>query len=283
LTPVVVLGAEGALGRALIDQLQASPDYKLVAAPTHEQCDVRDESAVWAVCARLSPMIVFNAAAYTDVDRCEKMSHLAFAVNAVGAGNVARVAGTVGAIVVHYSTNFVFDGEHERPYREDDPVSPQSVYALSKLEGDKQVAAVPHHFILRTGTLYGRGGRNFPSMLMRRLRAGEGIRADRDRLCSPTWAREVAAVSVALTRTSAFGLYHATAHGETTWADFARRCAALLGLPEDRVSGVPAEALPMKAPRPRRAILDNVKLRALGLDSFSSWQDALAAFMAAER
>jgi dTDP-4-dehydrorhamnose reductase len=95
--------------------------------------------------------------------------------------------------------------------------------------------------------------------------------------------REVAAVSAALARTSFFGLYHATAHGETSWADFARRCAATLGLPPERVQGVPTAELPMKAPRPARAILDNRRLRERGLDGFSSWQQALDAFIEEER
>jgi dTDP-4-dehydrorhamnose reductase len=132
------------------------------------------------------------------------------------------------------------------------------------------------------GCLYGRGGRNFPSTIVRRLMKGETIRADRERLGSPTWVRDVARVSGALAATDAYGLYHCTAQGATSWADFARLAAELVGAPPGRVEGVPTSSLPMKAPRPRRAILDNRGLRALGLDTLPAWQEALGAFATEE-
>ena len=139
------------------------------------------------------PDVVFNAAAYTDVDRAESEPAAADAVNAAGAENVARAAAAAGAKLVHYSTDFVFDGELERPYDEDDPPSPQGRYAASRRPATRAWRRrAERHFILRVGCLYGRGGRNFPSTIVRRLRAGETIRADNDRLGSPTWAREVA-------------------------------------------------------------------------------------------
>jgi dTDP-4-dehydrorhamnose reductase len=226
---------------------------------------------------------VFNAAAYTDVDRAEREPHLAYGVNALAAEVVARSAGGAGAGVVHYSTDFVFDGESARPYDESDQTSPQGVYARSKLAGDLLVAAAaPRHYILRVGCLYGHGGRNFPSTIVRRLQAGETIRSDRDRLGSPTWVREVARVSSVVPRLAPPGLYHCTAQGETSWADFARFAAATLALPERVVEDVPSAALSLAAPRPRRAILDNRRLKLHGLDTLSSWQDGLRAFIAEE-
>jgi dTDP-4-dehydrorhamnose reductase len=278
----IVLGARGTLGAALCEELPRA-GWRLAAPVAHAQCDIRDEAALRALVDRLRPTAVFNAAAYTDVDRAETEPEVAHAVNAQGAENVARAAAAAGAVIVHYSTDFVFDGELTRPYDERDPPSPQGSYARSKVEGDNRVAAAtPRHFILRIGCLYGRGGRNFPSTIVRRLRAGETIRADRDRLGSPTWVRDVARVSAALTETTFHGLYHCTAAGETTWADFARLAAATLVLPADRVVGVPTSELPMKAPRPRRAILDNRALRSRGLDTLPTWQDALRAFIADE-
>jgi dTDP-4-dehydrorhamnose reductase len=184
---------------------------------------------------------------------------------------------------VHYSTDFVYDGERERPYDEFDPPSPQGLYARSKVAGEQLAAAATGRlFTLRVGCLYGRGGRNFPSTILRRLRAGETVRADRDRLGSPTWVVEVARVSAALARTPHFGLYHCTSQGETSWAAFASFMAAELELPASRVDPLPTSALPMKAPRPRRAILDNRMLRLRGLDGMSSWQDAARAFIKSE-
>ena len=278
----VVLGARGMLGTALRERLPAA-GWRVAAAVGHGECDIADAAAVRALVEAARPDVVFNAAAYTDVDRAESEPAAADAINAAGAENVARAAAAAGAAVVHYSTDFVFDGELERPYVEDDPPAPQGRYAASKAAGDARVAAAAErHFILRVGCLYGQGGRNFPSTITRRLRAGETIRAHNDRFGSPTWAREVADVSAALARTTHHGLYHCTAQGETTWADFARLAAELLGVPADRVRGVSTAELPLKAQRPRRAVLDNRRLRERGLDTLSTWQDALRAFIAEE-
>jgi dTDP-4-dehydrorhamnose reductase len=277
----VVLGAKGTLGVALCAELERRA-WRFAALGRGE-CDIRDEAGLAALFERLKPSVVFNPAAYTDVDRAELEPELAYAINAQGAESVARAAAASGAVVVHYSTDFVFDGELERTYDEADRLSPQGAYARSKAAGDALVAAAtPRHFILRVGCLYGLGGRNFPSSIVRRLRSGQIVRADRERLGSPTWVREVARVSVDLVGTEHYGLYHSTSQGATTWADFAREAARLLQLPETQVEGVPTAALPMKAPRPRRAVLDNRKLRELSLDTISSWQSALADFVVEE-
>ena len=278
----VVLGARGTLGSALTPALERA-GWQVAAGVGRAECDITNRDALRALFARTRPAVVFNAAAYTDVDRAESEPDAAYAVNAAAAEAIAAEAAAAGAAVVHYSTDFVFDGTQARPYDERDPPTPQGRYAQSKAAGDRLVAAAnPRHFILRVGCLYGHGGRNFPSTIVRRLRAGETIRADRDRLGSPTWVREVAAVSAALAATEHYGLYHCTSQGETTWADFARLAAELVGAPADRVQGVAYADLKLKAPRPLRAILDNRALRDVGLDTLSTWQDALRAFVAAE-
>jgi dTDP-4-dehydrorhamnose reductase len=277
----LVLGARGTLGVALCQELERLGWS--VTAVGRGECDIRDTTVVGALVDRAKPTAVFNSAAYTDVDRAEAEPELAQAVNADGAAVVARAAAAAGAAVVHYSTDFVFDGELERPYDERDPPSPQGVYARSKVAGDTAVAAAAtRHFIVRVGCLYGRGGRNFPSTIVRRLRAGETVRADGERIGTPTWVKEVARASAALAETDFYGVYHCTSQGETSWANYARHAAELLGLPESRVEAVPSSALRLKAPRPRRAVLDNRALRARGLDTLSTWQGALAAFVAEE-
>ena len=281
----VVLGARGTLGQALVDELPRA-GWTLAVAADRATCDLREPAAVRALVARAfagRPGVVFNAAAYTDVDRAEGEGDLAYAVNAVAVEALARATHEAGAKLLHYSTDFVFDGTRERAYDEFDPPSPQGVYARSKRAGEVlAAAATPRLFTVRVGCLYGRNGRNFPSTIVHRLRAGETVRADRDRSGSPSWVREVARVSAALARTDAHGMYHCTSQGETTWADFARFAAETLGLPASRVEALPTSALPMKAPRPRRAILDNRMLRARGLDAMSRWQDAARAFIAEE-
>jgi dTDP-4-dehydrorhamnose reductase len=278
----VVLGANGTLGQALMACLPQA-GYDVRAGLDRAGCDIRDADAVRAIVDRFVPDVLFNAAAYTDVDRAEIEPDAAYAANALGPETLARAVDAAGAALVHYSTDFVFDGELERPYDEFDPPSPQGLYARSKVAGERLAAAASRRvFVVRVGCLYGRGGRNFPSTILRRLRAGETVRADRDRLGSPTWVGEVARASAALARTEHFGLYHCTSAGETSWASFARFMAAELGLPAERVDGLPTSALPMKAPRPRRAILDNRMLRLRGLDTLSPWQEAARAFIKSE-
>jgi len=278
----VVFGARGTLGSALAPMLERA-GWRLAAAVGRAECDITNAGAVRELITRAQPTVVFNAAAYTDVDRAESEPEAAQAVNAVAAENIAAAAATAGAAVMHYSTDFVFDGTASRPYDERDPPSPQGKYAQSKADGDRRVAAAnPRHFIVRVGCLYGRGGRNFPSTIVRRLRAGESIRADRDRQGSPTWVRDVAAVSTALAATAHHGLYHCTAQGAATWVDFARLAAELVGAPAERVQAVAYADLKLKAPRPLRAVLDNRALRECGLDTIPTWQDALRAFVAEE-
>jgi dTDP-4-dehydrorhamnose reductase len=280
----VILGARGTLGQSLAVELPRA-GWTVVVAADRATCDLRDPAAIRGLVARFDgrPGVVFNAAAYTDVDRAEGEGDLAFAVNAIAAEELARATHAAGATLLHYSTDFVFDGTLERSYDEFDVPTPQGVYARSKRAGEVlAAAATPRLFTVRVGCLYGRNGRNFPSTIVRRLRAGETIRADRERAGSPTWVRDVARVSAALARTESYGTYHCTSQGETSWADFARFAATKLGLPESRVEGLPTSALPMKAARPRRSILDNRMLRARGLDTMPTWQDAALAFIADE-
>jgi len=278
----VVFGAQGTLGRALAAHLPERGETVLGAFGRAE-CSITDAARVHEVLHALHPDVVFNAAAFTNVDAAEAVPDEAFAANAIGPELLARACAESGAKLVHYSTDFVFDGELERPYDEFDPPSPPAVYARSKLAGERLViAAAPQVFVLRVGCLYGRGGKNFPSTIVGRLKAGETVRADRFRTVAPTWVKSVAEASITLARTGHFGLYHCTANGETTWADFARLAAAALGLPQERVSAVDTSALALPAPRPRRAILDNRMLRLRGLDTLGDWQTQARAYLASE-
>jgi dTDP-4-dehydrorhamnose reductase len=277
----IVFGAKGTLGQALAVHLPAG-GIEVVAALGRQDCSITDEPEVRKLIAASRVDVVFNAAAYTDVDGAESHVDDSFLANAIGPEILARACEDASIRMVHYSTDFVFDGELERPYDEFDPPSPQGVYARSKLAGEQLVQRANRRaFVLRVGCLYGRGGRNFPSTILRRLRAGETVRADRDRIGSPTWVVPVAAASARLARTEHYGLYHCTANGETSWADYARFLATELGLPDDRVQALPTSALSLRAARPRRAVLDNQMLRLRGLDTLGDWQDQARAFMAA--
>jgi dTDP-4-dehydrorhamnose reductase len=281
----LVLGANGTLGQALCAFLPTVEGGGWqVHARGRDGCDIERAEAIERALDESTADVVFNTAAFTNVDRAEDEPDAAFRANALAPELLARAVEARRVKLVHYSTDFVFDGALERPYDELDAPSPQGVYARSKLAGEQLAAAATRRlFTVRVGCLYGRNGRNFPSTILRRLKAGETVRADRERSGSPTWVMDVARVSAALARTSHFGLYHATSQGETTWAEYARFLAAELGLPAERVLALASAELPMmKAPRPRRAILDNRMLRLRGLDSLPDWQSAARAFMAAE-
>ncbi|MCG5056404.1 MAG: dTDP-4-dehydrorhamnose reductase [Myxococcales bacterium] len=275
----VVLGAQGTLGRALVENLPRL-GIDLLAAHTRATCDIAHEDAVEGALLSARPDLVFNAAAYTNVDKAEDEEDASYLANALGPENVARACARIDAKLVHYSTDFVFDGEQERPYDEFDPVSPQGAYARSKVAGERLVeTAWAKHFILRVGCLYGQGGRNFPSTILDRLGRGESIKADAERKASPTWVVPVVEVSAALARTDGFGLYHSTANGETTWADYAHFLAGQLGISAEKVAALPYGALSLKAARPRRAILNNRMLRLRGLDTLGTWEEQALRFM----
>jgi len=278
-TPVLVLGAGGLVGTELGRLLD---ERKLAhVALSRVECDITDAAAVARAVAGAGAQLVINCAAYNAVDRAETDAAAAFRVNRDGAANVARAA----PVVVHYSTDFVFDGRAGRPYVETDPPGPLSKYAESKAAGDQAVrAAQPRHFILRVGNLYGRAGRGFGSTLLCRLRRGERLRADAERRVQPSWGRAVAEQTLALAQTGAFGLYHAMCRGETTWADFARELARQAGFDPDLIEPVGFDALGVAADRPRYALLENRALGALGagVDCMPDWRDALTAYLEEE-
>jgi dTDP-4-dehydrorhamnose reductase len=279
----VVFGAGGTLGQALAAQLPSGGHDVVGSFAGRKDGDITDAALVASVLDRLRPEVVFNAAAWTDVDGAEDHPQEARRANAEGPEGLARACAARGIHLVHYSTDFVFDGERETPYDESVVPSPQSVYAATKLEGERRVeAACPQSFVLRVGCLYGRNGRNFPSTILRRLRAGELIRADFERRVSPTWVVPVAQLSARLAGTRHFGLYHSTAQGETCWSDFARFVADAAGLPDARVEAVAGSALKLKAARPRRAVLISRRLPELGLDPLPTWQEQARAYIASE-
>lgn len=271
------------MGTALVEQLPKGGHDLVGSFQGRRDGDISDEKLVAGILDRLRPEVVFNPAAWTDVDGAEDHRDEAFKANAIGPEVLARACAARGIRLVHYSTDFVFDGEQETPYDESALPSPQSVYASTKLEGERRVqAACPQSYVVRVGCLYGRGGRNFPSTVLRRLRAGELIRADNERRVGPTWAVPVAQLSARLVGVDAFGVYHGTAQGETCWSDYARFVADAAGLPDAKVEAVSGSALKLKAARPRRSILISQRLPQVGLPRLPSWQEQARAYIASE-
>jgi dTDP-4-dehydrorhamnose reductase len=275
---ILVLGAGGLVGSHLCRLLAARGVPH--ARRSHTECDITVAAAVVALSSTGARAVV-NCAAYNAVDRAESEPERAFAVNADGAGNVAGVA----PFLLHYSTDFVFDGAQRTPYHEEDAPRPLSAYGRAKAAGDAAVlAANAKHLVMRVGCLYGRDGRGFGSTVLARLRRGERIRADGERRVQPSWVQAVAeqTATLVLLPSPPGGLVHAMCQGETTWAEFARELAHLGGLDADLVEAVPTAALAGAAPRPSYAVLANGRLEALGLCRMPEWRAALVGYLTEE-
>lgn len=277
---ILLTGAGGQLGRELQSCLSADEVVPL----THAELDICDSAAVQAQVERHRPACLINTAAYHRVDDCEDHPEESFAVNAVGVYHLARAAAAAGAVLVHISTDYVFDGAQRTPYQETDPPNPQSVYALSKRAGELVVQRnCDKYFLIRTCGLYGRAGKrsqgaNFVERMLRWAREGKPIRVVNDQLVTPTSTRDLAQNLVPLLHSSRYGLYHMTNTGECSWYDFAREIFRLAGLTAD-VQPVSAAAFGAKARRPPYSVLDNHAYRAAGFEDFRPWQEALADYL----
>lgn len=270
---ILIAGAGGNLGRRLTADF--SPEHE-VRGLTHADLDIADHRAVRGIVRDFRPDAVINAAAFTAVDRCEDEIDQAYAVNMVGARNLAAAAAEVGAKLVHYSTDFVFDGERGEPYREYDAVNPLSVYGQSKYAGEVEVRRThPGCLILRVAWLYGPGGWNFTDWAAEQTLAGKEIRIVTDQFGCPTWVGDVSRQTNFLLEADARGLYHAVNGGAASRYEWALETARAVGGDEGCIQPITSDQFPQKAPRPRYSVLDNFVLRAQGLETMRPWKDAL--------
>jgi len=258
---VVVLGAAGILGRAMLAELSGHQ----AAARTRADYDLRDHVAAARDFDALRPDAVVNCAAYTRVDDAEDEPDLVNEVNGLAPGRLAAAAAAVGARFVQLSSDYVFNGESDRPWREDDPTDPLSVYGKSKLRGETEVRqAAPQSLIVRTSWLFGPGGRSFPLMLTQRLQAGERkFKVVDDQVGRPTYSRHLARAIVSCLEKDRSGVYHAGNAGAMSWYQFAGlvfRCLGMAGHVE--VTPVSSGEWAARARRPRYSILDTAKLEA---------------------
>lgn len=272
---VLVLGASGQLGAAVVHEFRPHSE---VVAPGRRELDIADDAGVQARVAAEAPDVIVNCAAYNSVDLAEDHPVDALTVNAFGPRALARAAAECGATLVHYSTDFVFDGRTGRPYTELDRTNPQSVYAASKLLGEWFTADAPKHYVLRVESLFGRAP-NGPihgsaSTILQRLRSGNEVPVFVDRTVSPTHVVDAAAATRAIIeRKLPFGLYHCVNAGRCTWREFAEEAARLMNCAARLVS-MTVDDVPMRAVRPKYCALDNAKLASLGV-TMPDWRDAL--------
>lgn len=270
----LITGAAGQLGAACVERLGARGDDLI--ALTRRELDLTDAGAVSAAVAAARPDVILNCAAYNAVDQAEDDAPGALAVNAFAVEDLARAARAVGARLVHYSTDFVFDGLADSPYREDDPANPRSVYGQSKLVGEWLALDAPGSLVLRVESLFGGPAtRSSIDRIIAALRSGEAPRVFVDRVVSPSYVHDVIDVTLALlSRGAPEGLYHCVNSGSTTWHGLAAFAAECLGV-DARLIPVRIAEVALRAPRPQYCALSNARLKAIGI-AMPTWQDALA-------
>jgi len=274
-----ITGAHGQLGRALAAVCAAR-------GREHEgrdldTLDIRDRGVVadWIVAAR--PAAVINCAAFTAVDDCEDAEELATAVNGTAVGHLAAACNQVGALLAQLSTDYVFAGDLDRPYREDDPVGPRSAYGRSKLRGEELARTAHRHLVVRTAWLYGHGGRNFVEAIRAQLASGAArLRVVADQSGCPTFADDLALAIADLIESGAGGTFHAVNAGDTTWHGFAAEIVRLLEATA-QVEPVSTAAFPRPAARPAFSVLDTTRLRKTLGRSLPAWEDGLRRYLEA--
>ena len=277
---VVVTGASGQLGAAVVEDFRTAHDTVPL---TRRDADLTDDAAVAAAVDRVGPEVIVNCAAYNDVDGAEDHPIEALNANAFAVRALARAAERLGATLVHYSTDFVFDGTAVRPYSEADRPNPRSVYATSKLLGDWFAFDAPRAYVLRVESLFGRAPngpepRGSVASILNRLMAGESPKVFIDRTISPTYVVDAARATRELVeRAAPAGLYHCVNSGACTWFEFARELAHRLGL-EAALTPVRTNHVALRAARPLYCVLSNEKLRRVGIE-MPAWQDAVRRFV----
>lgn len=283
---ILIIGGNGQLSRALNESLTAAGHH--VVKIGRPEVDLRDAASVSKAVRATNPAFVVNAAAYTAVDRAEEEPEAAFETNATGAQAAAAAAADIGAPIIHFSTDYVFDGAKGASYLETDATGPLGVYGQSKLMGERLVAEVnPKHVILRTAWVFSPFGSNFVKTMLRLNQERREISVVDDQYGSPTYAGDLAGtvcqiicrLRISPPSVGSFGTFHATNSGETSWYGFARAIidgAAQRGGPHAVIHPIPTSAYPTKAHRPPYSVLATDKLwDCYGL-RLRPWQDGLA-------
>jgi|SRR5271165_6537873 len=279
---VLLIGANGQLGSDLFKVFQQAGDT--IVPVTHAQLDVCSETQISQAMAEAKPDVVLNTAAYHRVEECEYKSALAFQVNGTAVMNLAVACKAAGAVLVHYSTDYVFGGyEKGAPYEETDLPAPVNVYGTSKVVGEYLISAYADcYFAIRTCGLYGvagssgKGG-NFVETMLKKALAGEAIRVVDDQVLTPTYTADLAQATRNLILTGRYGLYHVSSEDRCSWYEFTRYIFECAGL-EAKLSPVKSSEFASPVRRPANSVLSKAKLQSVGV-SIPSWKDALPRYL----
>jgi len=277
---ILLIGANGQLGCDLVAALRG---HELVKT-THQTLDVVDFEQVRQTVRTCNPQVIINTSAFHKVDICETEVMASFQVNAYGVRNLALAARELDATLVHFSTDYVFEGNVPVPRTESDSTNPISAYGISKLAGEKMAGYLwPKSVVIRTCGLYGHAGSsgkggNFVEMMLKKAANGDSIKVVDDQRLTPTSTRELARKVTELLSTGSLGLFHITANGDCSWFEFAREIFTIAGVKAD-LSPTTSAAFKSPARRPAYSVLDNARLRTLGLDDLKDWRIALQEYL----
>ncbi|WHR50793.1 dTDP-4-dehydrorhamnose reductase [Vibrio furnissii] len=289
---ILITGSQGQVGFCLVEQLNKANDVEFLALDK-TGLDITDESAVSDVIENFQPDVVINAAAYTAVDKAEQESELCYAINHDGPLNLARATQKVGAAILHISTDYVFSGDKDGLYREDETTAPQGVYGLSKLAGEKAVAeACPRHIILRTAWVFGEQGNNFVKTMLRLAQTRDSLGVVSDQIGGPTYAGDIATALIKISRVVAisekqnvYGIYHFSGLPHVSWCEFAENIfskAVEQGVLEKGpiINAITTRDYPTPAKRPANSRLDTDRItNTFGIEA-CDWQAALSSLSA---
>ena len=274
---IIITGAQGQLGQELVKQLDKKYEYDVIKTD-RDTLDITNIENVNTFILEQNPDVVINCAAHTAVDLCETDMENAYKINAIGPRNLAIACEKVGAKLVQVSTDYVFDGNGTRPYREDDITCPNSVYGTSKLMGENLVREFcSKYFIVRTAWLYGEGN-NFVRTMLKLSETNSELNVVNDQIGSPTSTVDLAKAIIDLIHTEHYGIYHGTCEGQCSWYDFAKKIFEIKNI-DIKVNPVTSDEFKRPAPRPKYSVLDNFMLKLVGLNSFREWEDSLEEYL----
>ena len=274
---VLITGSKGQLGLEISKQLKDNSGYEVILTDRNK-LNIIDINEVNNIILSNKPDVVINCAAHTAVDLCETDVENAYKINAIGPKNLAIACEKVGAKLVQVSTDYVFDGNGARPYREDDRTCPNSIYGTSKLMGENFVKEFcSKYFIVRTAWLYGEGN-NFVRTMLKLAETNQELNVVNDQFGSPTSTVDLAKAIIELMTTEYYGVYHGTCEGKCSWYDFAKKIFEIKNI-DVKVNSVTSEVFKRPAPRPAYSVLDNFMLELVGLNSFRNWEDSLREYL----
>ncbi|MCT4686664.1 dTDP-4-dehydrorhamnose reductase [Vallitalea sp.] len=273
---ILITGVNGQLGYDAAKLL--SPFHKIIGLKKDE-LDITKLKDVQNVISNVKPQVIINCAAYTNVDGCEENINLAYNINAYGCHNLAILSKKYDYCLVHFSTDYVFDGKKSQPYIESDKANPLNIYGSSKLLGENFIKSLcPKHYILRTSWLYGQHGNNFVKTMLKLSKKNDTLNVVNDQIGTPTYTVDLIKVIAMLIKTDNYGIYHVSNEGECSWYDFTNKILQLTNN-KTKVFPIDSEQLNKPAKRPSYSVLKNYMLKHVFNYKTRSWEEALEEFL----